>query len=384
MPTTEEVLAALQPVQDPELHRSIVDLDMVRDIRVAGDGRVAVTVALTVAGCPLRAEITDRVTRAVGALAGVAGVDVDLTVMTDEERAALKVRLQADVPGGSAAAGHEGHAHAANEGPQVIPFADPSSKTRVLGLSSGKGGVGKSSVTVNLAVALSRLGHEVAILDADVYGFSIPKMLGLDQQPVVIDGMIVPPVAGGITVMSTGFLVADDQPVIWRGPMLHKALNQFLTDVYWGEPDFLLVDMPPGTGDVALSLAQFMPRTEVYVVTTPQPAAQRVAQRSALMARKVNLAVRGVIENMSWFTGDDGTQYEIFGAGGGQLLADDLQVPLLGQVPLVTALREGGDVGRPVTLTDPAGEASQAFDALAKRVDGQGRGRITHPELTIR
>ncbi len=384
MPTSEEVLAALRPVQDPELHRSIVDLDMVRDIRVAGDGRVAVTVALTVAGCPLRAEITDRVTRAVGALAGVAGVDVDLTVMTDEERAALKVRLQGDVSGGSAAAGHEGHAHAANEGPQVIPFADPSSKTRVLGLSSGKGGVGKSSVTVNLAVALSRLGHEVAILDADVYGFSIPKMLGLDQQPVVIDGMIVPPVAGGITVMSTGFLVADDQPVIWRGPMLHKALNQFLTDVYWGEPDFLLVDMPPGTGDVALSLAQFMPRTEVYVVTTPQPAAQRVAQRSALMARKVNLAVRGVIENMSWFTGDDGKQYEIFGAGGGQLLADDLKVPLLGQVPLVTALREGGDVGRPVTLTDPAGEASQAFDALAKRIDGQGRGRITHPELTIR
>ncbi len=254
----------------------------------------------------------------------------------------------------------------------------------MLGLSSGKGGVGKSSVTVNLAVALSRLGHEVGILDADVYGFSIPKMLGLDQQPVVIDGMIVPPVAEGLAVMSTGFLVADDQPVIWRGPMLHKALNQFLTDVYWGEPDFLLVDMPPGTGDVALSLAQFMPRTEVYVVTTPQPAAQRVAQRSALMARKVNLAVRGVIENMSWFTGDDGKRYEIFGTGGGQMLADDLQVPLLGQVPLVTALREGGDVGAPVTLTDPAGEASQAFDALAKRVDTLGRGRIAHPELTIR
>jgi ATP-binding protein involved in chromosome partitioning len=384
MPTTEEVLAALRPVQDPELHRSIVDLDMVRDIRLDAGGRVGVTVALTVAGCPLRAEITERVTRAVGALAGVTGVDVDLTVMTDDERAALKVRLQGDVPGGAPAAGHEGHAHAVNDGPQVIPFADPSSRTRVLGLSSGKGGVGKSSVTVNLAVALSRLGHEVAILDADVYGFSIPKMLGLDQQPVVIDGMIVPPVAHGLSVMSTGFLVADDQPVIWRGPMLHKALNQFLTDVHWGEPDFLLVDMPPGTGDVALSLAQFMPRTEVYVVTTPQPAAQRVAQRSALMARKVNLAVRGVIENMSWFTGDDGKRYEIFGAGGGQMLADDLQVPLLGQVPLVTALREGGDIGAPVTLTDPAGEASQAFDALAKRVDTLGRGRIAHPELTIR
>ncbi len=386
MPTQEEVLEVLRPVQDPELHRSIVELDMVREIRIGADGRVGVTVALTVAGCPLRAEITERVTRAVGALAGVAGVDVDLTVMTDDQRAALKTRLQGGAAGGAAdSAGHEGHAHAANDRPaQVIPFADPASKTRVLGLSSGKGGVGKSSVTVNLAVALARLGHEVAILDADVYGFSIPKMLGLDQQPVVIDGMIVPPVAHGLSVMSTGFLVADDQPVIWRGPMLHKALNQFLTDVHWGEPDYLLVDMPPGTGDVALSLAQFMPRTEVYVVTTPQPAAQRVAQRSALMARKVNLAVRGVIENMSWFTGDDGKRYEIFGTGGGQMLADDLQVPLLGQVPLVTALREGGDVGAPVTLTDPAGEASQAFDTLAKRVDTLGRGRRAHPELTIR
>jgi ATP-binding protein involved in chromosome partitioning len=384
MPSRQEVLEVLRPVQDPELHRSIVDLDMVRDITIVAGGRVAVTVALTVAGCPLRAEITDRVTRAVGALAGVTGVDVDLTVMTDDERAALKVRLQGEMSGGAAAAGHEGHAHAVNDGPQVIPFADPSSTTRVLGLSSGKGGVGKSSVTVNLAIALSRLGHEVAILDADVYGFSIPKMLGLDQQPVVIDGMIVPPVAHGLTVMSTGFLVADDQPVIWRGPMLHKALNQFLTDVYWGEPDFLLVDMPPGTGDVALSLAQFMPRTEVYVVTTPQPAAQRVAQRSALMARKVNLAVRGVIENMSWFTGDDGKRYEIFGAGGGDMLAADLGVPMLGQIPLVTALREGGDVGMPVTLADPAGEASQAFDAVAKRVEALGRGRIAHPELTIR
>ncbi|MGH9265980.1 MAG: Mrp/NBP35 family ATP-binding protein [Acidimicrobiales bacterium] len=384
MPNTEEVLEALRPVQDPELHRSVVDLDMVRDIRFGGDGRVAVTIALTVAGCPLRAEITDRVTRAVGALEGVTGVDVDLTVMSDEQRTALRTRLQGEMSGGAAAAGHAGHAHAANEREQVIPFADPSSRTRVLGLSSGKGGVGKSSVTVNLAVALSRLGHEVAILDADVYGFSIPKMLGLDQQPVVIDGMIVPPVAHGLTVMSTGFLVADDQPVIWRGPMLHKALNQFLTDVYWGEPDYLLVDMPPGTGDVALSLAQFMPRTEVYVVTTPQPAAQRVAQRSALMARKVNLAVRGVIENMSWFTGDDGKRYEIFGSGGGQLLADDLGVPLLGQVPLVTALREGGDAGAPVAVTDPAGEAAAAFEALATRVEALGRGRIAHPQLTIR
>jgi ATP-binding protein involved in chromosome partitioning len=368
MPTEDQVLEALRPVQDPELNRSIVDLDMVRGIRVDG-GSVAVTVALTVAGCPLRAEITSRVTSAVRTLEEVTDVAVELTVMTDEERAALKDRLQAPGPGG---------------GPKApIPFTDPSSKTRVLGMSSGKGGVGKSSVTVNLAVALSRLGHEVAVLDADVYGFSVPKMLGVAQTPVVIDGMIVPPVAHGVSLISTGFFVGDDQPVIWRGPMLHKALEQFLTDVYWGEPDFLLVDMPPGTGDVALSLAQFMPRTEVMVVTTPQPAAQRVAQRSALMARKVNLAVRGVIENMSWFTGDDGKRYEIFGAGGGQLLADDLGVPLLGQVPLISALREGGDIGAPVTVTDPGGEAALAFEALAKRVESQGPGRIYRPELRI-
>jgi len=367
MPTEAEVLEALRPVQDPELNRSIVDLDMVRGIRIDG-GSVAVTVALTVAGCPLRAEITSRVTEGVRSLEGVTHVAVDLTVMTDEERGALRDRLQAPAAGG----------------PKTpLPFTDPSSRTRVLGLSSGKGGVGKSSVTVNLAVALSRLGHEVAVLDADVYGFSVPKMLGVDQTPVVIDGMIVPPVAHGVSLISTGFFVGDDQPVIWRGPMLHKALEQFLTDVYWGEPDFLLVDMPPGTGDVALSLAQFMPRTEVMVVTTPQPAAQRVAQRSALMARKVNLSVRGVIENMSWFTGHDGTRYEIFGAGGGQLLADDLGVPLLGQVPLIPALREGGDVGTPVTVSDPGGEAALAFEALAKRIESQGPSRVYRPELRI-
>ncbi|MGH3849435.1 MAG: Mrp/NBP35 family ATP-binding protein, partial [Pseudonocardiaceae bacterium] len=251
-------------------------------------------------------------------------------------------------------------------------------------LSSGKGGVGKSSVTVNLAVTLQRLGYEVAVLDADVYGFSVPKMLNIDQTPVVIDGMIVPPVGYGVKCISTGFFVTDDTPVIWRGPMLHKALEQFLTDVLWGEPDFLLIDMPPGTGDVALSMAQFLPRSEVFVITTPQPAAQRVAQRSALMAQKVNLPVRGVIENMSWFTGNDGHRYEIFGAGGGAMLAEQLGVPLLGQVPLVTALREGGDVGAPVTITDPDGESAQAFSALASAIVAIGRGRISHPELVIR
>ncbi|MFP5319042.1 MAG: Mrp/NBP35 family ATP-binding protein [Acidimicrobiia bacterium] len=382
MPTREQVLDALRPVQDPELHRSIVDLDMVRDVRVEG-GTVGVTVALTVAGCPLRAEIEQRVQGAVGPLEGVERVQVDLTVMTDEQRAAVREKLHGGgQPAGQAGQGaHAGHSH----GPQAnLPFADPSSKTRVLGLSSGKGGVGKSSVTVNLAVALTRLGHEVGVLDADVYGFSVPKMLGISQEPVVLDQMIVPPVGHGVKLISTGFFVPDEQPVIWRGPMLHKALEQFLTDVLWGEPDFLLVDMPPGTGDVALSMAQFMPRSEILVVTTPQPAAQRVAQRSAHAARKVNLSVRGVIENMSWFTGDDGKRYEIFGSGGGQLLAEQLGVPLLGQVPLVTALREGGDVGAPITVTEPASEAARAFEALAERVEGMGPGRIYNPELTIR
>ena len=375
MPTREQVLEALRPVQDPELHRSIVELDMVRDVQIEG-GTVAVTIALTVAGCPLRAEIESRVQGAVGPLEGVERVQVDLTVMTDEQRAAVRDKVQ----------GGAGHAHAGAAGaPKApLPFADPASKTRVLGLSSGKGGVGKSSVTVNLAIALTHLGHEVGILDADVYGFSVPKMLGIVQEPVVIDQMIVPPVGHGVKLISTGFFVPDEQPVIWRGPMLHKALEQFLTDVLWGEPDYLLVDMPPGTGDVALSMAQFMPRSEVLVVTTPQPAAQRVAQRSAHAARKVNLSVRGVIENMSWFTGDDGKRYEIFGSGGGHLLAEQLGVPLLGQVPLVTALREGGDLGAPVTVTDPTSEAAQSFEALAKRIEGMGPARIYNPELTIR
>jgi ATP-binding protein involved in chromosome partitioning len=379
MPTREQVIEVLRPVQDPELHVSVVDLDMVRDVRIE-DGRVGVTIALTVAGCPLRAEIDHRVKEAVGALDGVQAVDVDLTVMTDEQRAAVRDKLSGR---GGPQAAHAGQAHQGAARPP-LPFADPSSRTRVLALSSGKGGVGKSSVTVNLAIALSRQGHEVAILDADVYGFSIPKMLGIVQEPVVIDHMIVPPVAYDVKVISTGFFVPDEQPVIWRGPMLHKALEQFLTDVLWGEPDFLLVDMPPGTGDVALSMAQFAPRAEVMVVTTPQPAAQRVAQRSAHAARKVNLSVRGVIENMSWFTGDDGKRYEIFGRGGGQLLADQLGVPLLGQIPLVTALREGGDVGAPVTVTDPDGEASLAFQALAERIERLAPARVYSPELTIR
>jgi ATP-binding protein involved in chromosome partitioning len=390
-------LDALRPVQDPELNRSIVDLDMVRAIEVSG-GAVTVTVALTVAGCPLRAEITSRVRGAVGVLGGVDSVDVELTVMTDEQRTALRERLQGGMVGAGAGAGsqgghdhggghgggHEGHDHGAAQPRKTIPFNEPGVKTRVLGIASGKGGVGKSSVTVNLALALAKAGHEVAVFDADVYGFSIPKMLGLDQDPVVIDGMIVPPVAFGVKAFSMGFLVEEDQPVIWRGPMLHKYLEQFLTDVYWGEPDYLLIDMPPGTGDIALSMAQYLPRAEIYVVTTPQPAAQRVAQRSASMAAKVNLKVLGVIENMSWFTGDDGKRYEIFGAGGGQALASKLGVPLAGQVPLVPALREGGDDGYPVVAADPTSEAALAFEDIARFVEQNGPKQIYRPELTIR
>jgi len=361
--SVDDVIAALRPVEDPELHRSIVDLDMVRDVRVDGD-RVSLEVTLTVAGCPLRNEIQSRVTGALAGI-GVAHVDLSFGVMTDEQRAALRQKLHGD-PGATAGSQHA-HGHA--EG-REIPFADPASKTRVLLIASGKGGVGKSSVTTNLSIALAQRGKQVAVVDADVWGFSIPRMLGVEHPPAVIDSMLVPPTgAGGVRCISMGFFAREDQPVIWRGPMLHKALEQFLTDVYWDDPDYLLIDLPPGTGDISLSLAQFLPRAEVYVVTTPQPAAQKVAQRAGFMAQKVNLEVKGVIENMSWFTGDDGKRYELFGAGGGDALAEVLSAPMLGQVPLVPALREGGDNGRPITVTEPDGEAAEAFRRIAERVD---------------
>jgi len=361
--TEAAVVEALRPVEDPELHRSIVELDMVRSVAIDGP-RVAVQVALTIAGCPLRNEIDRRVTEAVTALDGIDEVAIDFTVMTDDERAALRQKLHGD-PAATAGT-HQGHGHA--EG-RAIPFADPASRTRVLLIASGKGGVGKSSLTTNLAVALAQRGRSVAVVDADVWGFSIPRMLGVEHPPVVIDEMLVPPESHGVRCISMGFFAQEDQPVIWRGPMLHKALEQFLTDVFWDEPDFLVIDLPPGTGDIALSLAQFLPRGEVYVVTTPQPAAQRVAQRAAFMAEKVNLDVKGVIENMSWFTGDDGKRYEIFGEGGGAELAERLDVPLVGQVPLVTALREGGDSGDPIVADDPESEAGAAIRAIAERID---------------
>lgn len=388
-----QVLEALRPVTDPELGVSIVELEMVKAIEVKR-GRVAVTVALTVPGCPLRDEITRRVTDAVTPLAGVKEVTVELTVMTPEELDRVRTRMQAG-QGGGHDHDHGGHSHAAaggagggaaplgHEEGRSSAFAAPGSRTRVIGITSGKGGVGKSSITVNLAISLVRAGFDVGILDADVYGFSVPGMLGIEASPTVRDRKMVPPVAYGVHTMSMGYFVDDDQPVLWRGPMLHKALEQFLVDVAWGELDFLLIDMPPGTGDVALSMAQYLPTSEVYVVTTPQPAAKRVAQRSAYMAKKINLPLRGVIENMSWFTGDDGRRYELFGSGGGAELAAELKVPLLGQVPLVPALRAGGDTGRPITVTDPQGEAAGAFAAVAAELAARGRSRIFRPELRI-
>jgi ATP-binding protein involved in chromosome partitioning len=370
MPSEAQVLEALRPVEDPEIHRSIVELNMVRGIEIDG-ANVKVTVALTVAGCPMRAEIIRLVTDAVTPLVGVDHVDVDLGVMTDEERAAVSQQLH-----GGQTHGADGQEHRAN------PFTD--SNTRILAISSGKGGVGKSSVTTNLAVALAQRGKKVAAIDADVWGFSMPRMLGIDRPPTVIDDVIVPPDANGVTLISMGFFAREDQPVVWRGPMLHKALEQFLTDVHWGEPDYLVVDMPPGTGDIALSMAQFLPRAEVLVVTTPQPAAQKVAQRAAYMARKVNLSVVGVIENMSWFECDHGTRYRLFGEGGGQELADQLEVPLLGQVPLVPELRAGGDEGEPIVVSNPNDPAAQAFTAMAERLDVEmAPKRIYRTQLKI-
>jgi ATP-binding protein involved in chromosome partitioning len=376
--TNEQIIDALRPVEDPELRRSIVDLGMVRGVQIDG-GAVTVQIALTVAGCPLRNEIQNRVSTAATALDGVDSVALDFTVMTDQEREAVRMMLH----GNPSSTAGQGQAHGHAEG-RAVPFSEPGSKTRPLLISSGKGGVGKSSVTVNLAVALAQQGYSVGVVDADIYGYSVPRMLGTDRDPVVIDQMLVPPEQWGVRCISIGYFVPEGQAVIWRGPMLHKALEQFLTDVFWDEPDFLLVDMPPGTGDIALSLSQYLPRGEVYVVTTPQPAAQKVAALSAAMAAKVNLPVKGVIENMSWFTGDDGTRYEIFGSGGGQTLADELGVPLLGKLPLVPALREGGDDGHPITVAHPDSEAAQLFHEIARRIAVELKPKkIFSPSLRI-
>ena len=384
-----QVTAAVAAVTDPELRRPLGELGMVGPVRTKRK-RVWLDVALPVAHYPQVDELVGRVTDAVGALPGIDEVVVETVLMEEEPRARLRMLLRGEpVDGGTQHAPDDGHGHAhgdqlGHEEGRPNRFMLPRSKTRILGISSGKGGVGKSSVTVNLAVALSRMGYDVGILDADVYGFSVPRMLGVDTDPMIIGDLVVPPTANGVRCLSMGYFVPDDTPVIWRGPMLHKALEQFLVDAYWGEPDYLLIDMPPGTGDVTLSLGQYLTKTEVYVVTTPQPAAERVAQRSAYAARKLKLAVRGVIENMSWFTGDDGTRYELFGAGGGRQLADELGVPLLAQVPLVSALREGGDNGVPIVVSEPGSEASTVFDALAKSIVDLGPARVYRQELNLR
>ena len=376
-PQSDQLINALRPVQDPELHRSIVDLGMVRRAELV-KGHAEITVALTVAGCPLRAEIDKRVRDAVAPLEGVTGVSLEFTVMSDADRAELRTRLHGDTHATAGTQPAQGHASG-----REVPFARPDSRTRPLLIASGKGGVGKSSVTTNLAVALAALGHSVGVIDADVYGFSIPRMLGTDRDPVAIDEMLVPPEQWGVRCISMAYFVPDGQAVIWRGPMLHKAMEQFLVDVFWDDPEYLLIDMPPGTGDIAISLSQYLPRGEVFVVTTPQLAAQKVARLSAAMAEKVHLSVKGVVENMSWFTGDDGRRYEIFGSGGGAELAAELGVPLLAQIPLVPLLREGGDEGRPIAAVAPDSEAGRCFFELAAWVEAHGPTRRFNPALKI-
>ena len=360
---TEEIIEALKPVQDPELNRSIVELGMVKNVVIDGE-QVTVEVLLTIAGCPLKAKIENDISDALLGINSISKVLVNFGVMNDEERAKVREIVHGDPA--STAGSQPAHGHA--EG-RVIPFADPSCKTRVLLIASDKGGVGKSSVYANLAISLANRGKSVGIVDADVWGFSIPRMLGIDKPPTVIDDLLIPPCVHGVKAISMGFFAREDQPVIWRGPMLHKALEQFLTDVFWDDLDYLLIDLPPGTGDIALSLAQFLPRSELYVVTTPQPAAQKVAQRAAYMAKNVNLEVKGVIENMSWFTGDDNKRYYIFGHGGGEDLANRLEVPLLGQIPLVQELREGSDSGKPLAATNPDSEAGKVFAEIVETID---------------
>jgi len=359
------VRGALEGVLDPEIRRPITDLDMVRDIRVEetpAGAAVTVLVALTTAGCPLRDTITRDVDAAVSKLDGVAAVTVEMTVMTDEERTALRTKLRGGVA------------------EPVIPFSQPGNLTRVIAVASGKGGVGKSSVTANLAAAMAADGLKVGVLDADVYGFSIPRMLGVEHPPTKVDEMILPPVAKDVKVISIGMFAQPGRPVIWRGPMLHRALQQFLADVFWGDLDVLLLDLPPGTGDIAISVAQLLPNAELLVVTTPQVAAAEVAERAGSMALQTNQTVVGVIENMSWLEQPDGSRLEVFGSGGGQRVADRLSeilgtpVPLLGQVPLDVPMREGSDSGVPVVLTEDAGTAAPVLRDVARSLSHRARG----------
>jgi ATP-binding protein involved in chromosome partitioning len=340
-PSRDAILAALEGVIDPELQRPVTELDMVRDIEVA-DGIVSLTIVLTIAGCPLRDSFERQVAEALAPVEGVKGVRLNFGVMTPDERQALTTKLRGGV-----------------ERDDVVKLP---ADCRVLAVASGKGGVGKSTLAANLAVAFAQLGRRVGILDADIYGHSIPHILDIHQKPVAVDQMIVPPVKDGLKLMSIGFFLEDNEPVMWRGPMLHRALEQFLTDVHWGELDMLVVDMPPGTGDISISLGQLLPRAEVVVVTTPQKLAQDVASRAASMARKTNMRLLGVIENMS---GD------VFGSGGGEKLASQLGVPLLGTVPLDPLLREQGDLGVPLVAAHPDALTTRAIKEIAETVDAR-------------
>jgi ATP-binding protein involved in chromosome partitioning len=345
MPSREEILKALEAVIDPELRRSIVELEMVRSIDSA-DGLVRVTVSLTTPGCPIRSHFETAVQQAVGALAGVQRVQVGFDVLSDKEKAGLQQKLGR--PGG-------------------LPEGALAQVSNVVCIGSGKGGVGKSTVTANLAAALTADGRRVGVLDADVWGYSIPRMFGVSGRPPVSPQRKIMPLEGhGVKVMSIGFFVEEDSAVVWRGPMLHKALTQFLEDVEWGELDFLLVDLPPGTGDVSMTLAQLLPQAKFLIVTTPQPVAQKVARRAAEMAHKVDLEIGGVIENMAGFMTPSGERFALFGEGGGQALADELDVPLLGNVPLTMPLREQADAGEPLVFTDPDDPASQAIRHAAR------------------
>jgi ATP-binding protein involved in chromosome partitioning len=346
MPVSREaVMLALESVIDPELKRSVVELDMVRNVGIDGPD-VAVTIALTVPGCPLRASFESQVEEALRPLEGIRSVTLDFDVLTPEERQALTTKLRGDVA-------------------ERTPGVSVDATTRVIAVASGKGGVGKSSLTANLAAAFSRLGHKTGVLDADVYGYSIPTMLGISQRPVAVDKMIVPPVRGDLKVMSIGFFLDDNSPVMWRGPMLHRALEQFLSDVHWGELDTLLVDMPPGTGDVAISLGQLLPRAEAVVVTTPHRTAQQVAVRAAHMARKTNMRLLGVVENMSFRAG---TGEELFGSGGGDALAEEVEAELLARIPFEPRLAALADEGEPIVLAEPEAEVSQAIMGLAEAI----------------
>src|SRR3954454_3689402 len=364
-PTIEEaVQAALATVDDPEIKRPITELGMVKGFTV-GSGLVKVELLLTVAGCPLRDKLTNDITAAVTKIPGITAVDIDFGVMSEEQRKALQTTLR----GGQAAE-------------PVIPFAQPGSRTRVYAVASGKGGVSKSSVTVNLAAALAGRGLSVGVVDADIYGHSIPRMLGATGKPTQVEKMIMPPQAHGVKVISIGMFTPGNTAVVWRGPMLHRALQQFLADVYWGELDVLLMDLPPGTGDIAISLAQLIPAAELLIVTTPQLAAREVAERAGSIALQTHQQIVGVVENMSWLELPSGERMELFGSGGGQAVADSLaastgtKVPLLGQIPIDQTVREGGDDGLPVVLRAPDSPAAAALRGVADVLAGRQRSLV--------